>query len=525
MSEDLQHIDDIFRDAIEPHTGPRSASVWEGLEARLDKDDAVTYKRRYIATRRIAITLFFLLLCLFIYDTNIKKTGLQQFTIQQNKLPATDKVVNPGTKKTDDLSDPDKSLHSKKSFAKRLAPLDRMSDTITVKNPTVAPENYLAEKNKSSFTINQKNKTQISKNDYSHWSSLLPNRNGQQSSASNELNNHSNPIGKVQNKSTNATVFDKWNGEDKSQENKNKYFILPTVLPAVLPYNTKINTDLLTIVTGNGISNATLELSDSLNQVISRVQQQQKKKDNSFKPYWSITAIASPEWTQYNLENDLPDNVSNIQDEKTQIEQRENHEPSFSAGILATYQFKKHWAFQTGLIYSNTAISIDPQKIFAAKESNGQIAYKYNSSSGYAYVTPGFGLPPAVGDSLTTTTAQHNLQYISLPVILKYRLEKKKFSISPGVGITANFLTSAKIQTEVVDALNKEIVNISKLEGAKPFYLGLMAIADIQYKLNNKWSLNCMPSFRYALTPVTKNNVVKTYPYSFGIGFGMSYRF
>ena len=95
----------------------------------------------------------------------------------------------------------------------------------------------------------------------------------------------------------------------------------------------------------------------------------------------------------------------------------------------------------------------------------------------------------------------------------------------PGIGLSANLLTSATIQTEVEDALNKEAVTIFKLDGTKLFYAGVVANADIQYKIGSKFSLNMIPSFRYAITPVTENNIVKTYPYSFGLGVGISFRF
>ena len=330
---------------------------------------------------------------------------------------------------------------------------------------------------------------------------------------------------KKSDKWNNISVTSKSNKGDNLPVNKNDLLFAGRFLTAVQPYNTKVNTSMLYSVPWNKTGFTELILSDSLKQKIANTLQQKKKPDNSFKPYWTVTAIASPEWTQYSLENDVPDNGNSQQDEKAQIQQREKHEPSFSAGVMASYQFKKHWALQTGLLYSNTAIAIDPQKIYAAKESNGEIAYKYNSSSGYAFVKPGFGLPPNVGDSLTAASAQHNLQYFSIPIILKYKIEKKRFSISPGLGVSANLLTSAKIQTEVKDGLNREILTISKLEGTKSFYIGLMVNADIQYQFNKKWTINIIPSFRYAVTPVTKDNVVKTYPYTLGAGAGLSYRF
>jgi hypothetical protein len=191
---------------------------------------------------------------------------------------------------------------------------------------------------------------------------------------------------------------------------------------------------------------------------------------------------------------------------------------------LASYQFKKHWVLQSGLFYTNTAITIDPETIYAAKDGNGEIAYKYNSSSGYAFVKPKqpFGLAPALGDSIMTSSAQHNLKYISIPFTLKYKIDVKKFSISPGLGVSFNFLTEAKIKTEVGDSLNAESIVLSRLEGTKSYDISLLANVGFQYNINREWSVAVMPGFRYAITPITKNNVVKTYPYSFGIAVGIT---
>lgn len=109
--------------------------------------------------------------------------------------------------------------------------------------------------------------------------------------------------------------------------------------------------------------------------------------------------------------------------------------------------------------------------------------------------------------------------------MVSYRFEKNKFSISPAVGLSANFITSANVKTEVTDALNKESVSINGLDGMKSFYTGLMADISLQYNYNNKWSFSLLPGFKYALTPITKGNVVKTFPYSFNIGAGITYKF
>jgi hypothetical protein len=240
-------------------------------------------------------------------------------------------------------------------------------------------------------------------------------------------------------------------------------------------------------------------------------------KVSSFKPYWFLSGYLSYDRANYRLDNDLPAAPT--------IKQREEQEPSFSAGLLITRQVKKQWGLQTGFIYSNTAIAISPQKMYALQESAGSVAYKYVTSSGYAYVKPGFGSPPSVGDSLTTAKGKHTLQHISVPLIIKYTVTKNKISFTPGAGIAANFLTSAKVETEIEDPFNREIVSINKLKGIKSFYWSVVADAEVQYKINSKLSVSIRPSLRYAISPITKNSDVETFPYSVGLGIGIKCRF
>lgn len=250
-----------------------------------------------------------------------------------------------------------------------------------------------------------------------------------------------------------------------------------------------------------------------------------KKSSPVFKPFWSLTAFVSNEWGEYKLDNDEHDNTGNQQDEKEEISRREKHEGSYAVGLFATRQFSKHIGLKTGLIYTNTAINISPQEVYAAKKMDGSVAYKYITSSGYGFVKPGFGLPPAVGDSIQSTMAHHNLQVISVPLMVLYRFEKKKFSFSPAVGLSANFITSASINTEVTDALNKEAITINGLDGMNNFYTGLIADVNLLYNYNSNLSFSFLPGFKYALTPITRSNVVKTFPYSFSIGVGITYKF
>ena len=84
---------------------------------------------------------------------------------------------------------------------------------------------------------------------------------------------------------------------------------------------------------------------------------------------------------------------------------------------------------------------------------------------------------------------------------------------------------NAKAETEIEDAFNRELVSTNKLKGARSFYWSAITETELRYRVNNNLSLSFRPGFRFAISPITKNNDVNTFPYSFGLGLGLSYKF
>ncbi len=110
-------------------------------------------------------------------------------------------------------------------------------------------------------------------------------------------------------------------------------------------------------------------------------------------------------------------------------------------------------------------------------------------------------------------------------LLLFYNPGKKKLTFNPGIGFEANFVTSAKVETEIERPSNPEIVFINKLNGTKRVFLSVIADAEVRYKLNHKLSLSLRPTLRLATSPITENNVVETFPKSIGIGIGLTWKF
>ncbi|HEY0433036.1 MAG TPA: hypothetical protein VGC95_04150, partial [Chitinophagaceae bacterium] len=151
---------------------------------------------------------------------------------------------------------------------------------------------------------------------------------------------------------------------------------------------------------------------------------------------------------------------------------------------------------------------------------------KYVVSSGYAYIKPNFAGTPSPGDSLRTENTHHRLQYVVIPLLVKYTLiNHPKLSFIPGFGFAGNFLTSASIETEIAESSNREHMSIKKLDGTRKFNWSIVSQLTMKYQINKKVSIDLRPFFSYALSPITNNNDVETFPYNFGIGVGASYRF
>lgn len=520
MEKNLHNIDEAFNKAYQSYEDEPSAAAWEKLSAALDKEDAEKYKRRFIGWKRIAVVLLFLLSGFLIYETGvvIKRKNDRELVRKGNDTDSALVTDNTGANKekttveTGTKNKTENSIPSVFDNQVQQAPSDELIETN--EKEILAPKSnqqIITAFEQSGIDINISKIKKANKQSARDKTKITIRPGAMAEDETVSISDNSVPKNKKSSKiKDNQTAIVSGMETDSIR----KRFISPITSIARIEISKPAITDLKIKEPVFPVLNTTAGIASS-----------KKKKPSSFKPLWSVTAFASNDWGQYTIDNDVHDNTGNQQDEKEEINRREKHEGSYSAGIFATRQFTKPLGLKTGLIYSNTAIGISPQEMYAAKKTDGSVAYKYITSSGYGFVKPGFGLPPAVGDSIQSTEAQHNLQVISVPLMVSYRFDKNKFSMIPAVGLSANFITSANVKTEVTDALNKESVSINGLDGMRSFYTGLIADVSLQYNYNSKWSFSLLPGFKYALTPITKGNVVKTFPYSFNIGAGITYKF
>lgn len=466
MNKDLHDIDQLFYEVLEGRSEAPSLSVKEKLIAALDKRDAESNRRRFIWWRTTALLLVALLAAYVLVDGNMLKA--------KNK-PGNANAANP-------VSSPVNNSYQKETALQQQA--DEIAD------PSNNPEAISRE------TINQFSNPLFSSK--GSPDKLLP---------LGTENRFYTSVSHAEKKSTGfgeqRRIFSSIPALPESYREGSDY-----EMSKQLPFPLSL--------AGRSSKNISLLQHRPLIFVPTIISE--KSPGKIFRPYWEFTVFTSYDQAGYQLDSDDYNALTNIR-------HTEVHEPSFSGGILVKRQFSRHWGLQTGLTYSYTAIGISPQKIYAFQDPSGDIAYKYITSSGYAYIKPAFGPPPAFGDSLVAES-KHTLQTVHIPVVATYRLGKNnsKFSVIPGAGLEAGIVTGARTEVELTDASNHEKAIINKLSGTKKVYLSATAAVEFKYKLNKKISITLQPVFRHAISPITENNVVETFPRSFGIRAGLTFK-
>lgn len=467
-----EDIGDWFNEKIEPMSQTPREKIWENLEQQLDKTDASKYRHKFLTARNVAAILFFLLMgfatATFLY---IKKTSNNA----DNKNMNTVKKIN---------------LSNNKS-ATDIGNMSIISPSTNNKNINRNPA-ILDDHNNIVDNLNDENKSDVFKKQ--------------------TFKNPGRQVVIIKNGIPSEEYLTTIKEMQSVPLVTNTESVLQQAIESIAV--NKIKQELELIAKNKIKPWEILEINSS-------IATNNNKKNENFASRYSITAFVAPEFAGYNLEND----EVNPQVDKQIIQKRENHLLSSSGGVLISRKLNKHWSIQSGIIYSSANISIDPTKIYAVKDDVGNIKYRYNTSSGFAYFLPSFSSSPLVGDSLYTRVTTHNLQYISVPLLMKYSFEKKKFSFNPAVGVSFNFLTKAKLKTQIENSQTKEIETTTKLESTQKLGYSLLAIPEIQYKLSNQLALSATPYFKYALTPITKAYVVRTYPFNVGLGLGVEYKF
>jgi hypothetical protein len=239
-----------------------------------------------------------------------------------------------------------------------------------------------------------------------------------------------------------------------------------------------------------------------------------------FKDRLSVTPYFSQEFAGYSLtDNDL----AGVNGQE--IERRERNVFSASVGLYINYKISKRWVLQSGISYSWSKSNIDSGTSYAVADNHGNIQYKLNTISGYGYLKPTSLTQPNVGDSVFTAKSYSQLHYLTIPLVISYRIPLNRFSLLIGTGVSFNMLTGSEIETKTYGHGDPEKEYVVNMMGLKKTNYGILVKADLEYHISSTLGIDLIPSFKNTLSPINLRTAVSAYPYNFGLGIGLSYRF
>ncbi len=114
-------------------------------------------------------------------------------------------------------------------------------------------------------------------------------------------------------------------------------------------------------------------------------------------------------------------------------------------------------------------------------------------------------------------------RYLSVPIMIRYKLVNKKIGISAGAGISADIFINNQIGNHK-EGVSEQTFNSSNSIYKSLGYSGLLNLR-MDYKLSKRYSFFLEPGFRTALSSFTKASSVNSYPISLNVGTGLRFQF
>ncbi len=511
MDENLHDdIEDLFHSALNENEVTPSQKAWEEIDKRLDKESVVSIRKKYTNLKRIAILLL-LLLGISVYEMN--RINTRNNRTENNKLASetqkksakpNDKILRESEGVTTVKPVDSKIFNNNNDIViENRLPADSFNtssqktgagDHTPANNKRAVKQKYTGQKSRSK-NINQKNQTVFNSSKKVGLAS--------ETFLKSKINNDS--------PAENNRSF----AEHKS---KREYQQIPYYKS---PQNNLVENMILESKKVVDLKNSfkpLLATATNVTDTGTRYVVQNKTNNKQRLSRFSITPFFSPDIAWYHLQNE---NSNSQSGNAVDIEREETHEFSSTSGVLAGYKINRHWGLQSGITLSNINIVTEPETIYAQPDNAGNVKYRVNTSSGYGYILPSYSANPAIGDSLYAFTSTHSLRYIGIPVSVTWSFIKNKFTLGAQAGLSANFLTRAKMETTVEKGFDNSVETVNNIQGLKKIYLSGLAGFGVDFQLNQKLSLAFAPTMRFALNSINKNAPVRSFPMSFGSSVGL----
>ena len=256
---------------------------------------------------------------------------------------------------------------------------------------------------------------------------------------------------------------------------------------------------------------------------------------------WEITGQFAPVHS-YRAISSVPSGIR-----KSDFDNAESPLLAYSGGINLSFRVFNRWSVQTGVLYSQMGQSINSvipaPSMYGALSSSGNPYPKSFVKTSTGSVTVASNLKSDAGttysnyfnaESQTATVnadayisnpakyrLMERLDYIEIPLILRYRIFDRKLNLYVSGGMSTNLL----INNNVFVDNGSEIVKGGTILMARPVNYSSMMGLGLGYQINRNMSVGFEPYFKYYLKSYTTSSQISSNPYALGVFTGLMYRF
>ncbi len=244
-----------------------------------------------------------------------------------------------------------------------------------------------------------------------------------------------------------------------------------------------------------------------------------------YSPNASTTHVTNNSFTAPRMAPNSPNEDSKA------IKDKESNGHSWSLGANLDFRLNSQWTVGTGLILSTRVTYIRPSPLYGDRDQYGAVKYQFNCSSGYSIIElkgggqsggGPTGNPAAGRDTAKSFSSASRLQYLSVPLIMKYHFGQGRLRFNTGFGLQTNILVNRKLETYITKGSRVEFANTSEIQGLRSVYLSGILSASASYSLNRTLSLTVTPNAQMAVMSINQYAPVKSYINFYGVAAGLS---
>lgn len=492
MDKNLQNIEDLFKKGLEGSEESPSEEVWNVIDQSLEKASSLRFKKKYYALQKATAILVLVLTLLSIYVLRNQSQNGIAGKVKNKEVTTFESTVKKGTSESPESSSEKINETTAANLSEReiadenlrpdKKPEPGKSDSQPLRNSGKKIKSVIA-----IVSIGRKIH-KVNKNIYSYKKKQIE------------------ALGVLITKT-------RINHPSSRSEEMNKQDLQQIPMPATAFVNFE-HPEILAVN-----AKEKLEYITTISPYASPVTKANRTPIHIPKPLrFSATLVYSPNIPFSHL-RDEDNRYGNAYSRERERNERGSY--SYSFGVLVDCRLNNKWSLVSGLSLATIKMNIEPEKIFALPDNQGNLKYQINTSSGKGYILPSFSSNPQIGDSLITRKINHSLQYTEIPLAVKYFFNDKRLSVNLMAGISANILSQGKISTDVNRGNEIEHENIHKIDGLRAGYFSGLSGIGLNYNVYGSLTVTFSPTVNFAIEPINKDVPVNSYPGTVNFQLGL----